>query len=83
MKDRYLCPQESDIINTTNMIMRDIIGVPEQVEDDLRQELCLFFVEKKHLGCDMQISASEVYNLLTTVCKKYCGNVHALQVRNA
>lgn len=78
MKDRYVCNDESDIMCTTNAIMEDLLGVPEEITDDLRQELCLFFLQKKRICCVMQISSAEVYNLLSHVCRKYCEDTHRI-----
>lgn len=82
MKDRYLCSSESDIMRTTNAIMEDLVGVPNELEDDLRQELCLFFLEKQYIHCVMQISSAEIHNLIGIICRKYCGDAHRLPTQN-
>ena len=78
MQNVYVCKEVSEILDVTSSIIKDLgSDVPKEVKDDVKQEICLHFLQKNYYHAAMTISSDEIYNLICRICNQNCnGAIH-------
>lgn len=78
MQNLYQCKEVSEILEVTSSIIKDLGSeLPKEVRDDVKQEICLHFLQKNYYNAPMTISSDEIYNLICRICNQNCnGAIH-------